>query len=202
MEISFAAYAAIMCIVMVDIAEQDSQVQLRIMKRSAELKYSLPPVSLLLNNSLFFHSQEIVQHIMPTHQASPRFLTPPTPPIPLTMPVNCTRRRITTEDLKTLQRKPFQLVDKQFIVHPNDSKRDGGKLLCQIVGVSMSKAEGTWYQVQFEGSGSTEMSAQEMTEIFTDSFLLGPASYGDGYGREASRTDDISRLLTITALKG
>jgi hypothetical protein len=51
MEISFAAYAAIMCIVMVDIAEQDSEVQIQIMKRSAELKYSLPPVSILLNNS-------------------------------------------------------------------------------------------------------------------------------------------------------
>jgi len=39
MEISFAAYAAIMCIVMVDIAEQDSDVRLQIIKRSAELKY-------------------------------------------------------------------------------------------------------------------------------------------------------------------
>jgi hypothetical protein len=66
----------------------------------------------------------------------------------------------------------------------------------------MSKAEGTWYQVQFEGSGSIEMSAQEMTEIFTDSFLLGPASYRDGFGTETSGTDGISRLLTTTTLKG
>jgi hypothetical protein len=120
------------------------------------------------------------------------------------MPVNCTRRRITTEDLTIFQRKPFQLVDKQFIIHPNDSERDGGKLLCQIVGVSMSKAEGTWYQVQFEGSGSIEMNAQEMTEVFTDSLLLGPASYRDDFGTEASGsgTDSISRLLTTTELKG
>jgi hypothetical protein len=51
MEISFAAYAAIMCIVMVDIAEQDSEVQIQIMKRSTELKYSLPPVSVLWTHS-------------------------------------------------------------------------------------------------------------------------------------------------------
>jgi hypothetical protein len=51
MEISFAAYAAIMCIVMVDIAEQDSKVQIQIMKRSTELKYSFPPVSVLWAHS-------------------------------------------------------------------------------------------------------------------------------------------------------
>lgn len=39
MEISFAAYAAIMCILMVDIAQQESDVRLEIMKRSTQLKY-------------------------------------------------------------------------------------------------------------------------------------------------------------------
>jgi|SRR5882762_9690277 len=38
MKISFAAYAAIMCM-MVDIDQLDSKVQLQIMKRSAQLKY-------------------------------------------------------------------------------------------------------------------------------------------------------------------
>jgi hypothetical protein len=42
MEMSFAAYAAIMCILMVDIAQQDTGVQLQIMKRSTQLKYSFP----------------------------------------------------------------------------------------------------------------------------------------------------------------
>src|ERR1700735_4627713 len=40
MEMSFAAYAAIMCILMVDIAQQDTGVQLQIMQRSTQLKYS------------------------------------------------------------------------------------------------------------------------------------------------------------------
>jgi len=137
---------------------------------------------------------------MPTHQPSPRFLSPPKPPEPLTRPAaNCPRRQITAEDLKLLQRKPFQLVDKQFILHPNDSERDGGSILCQIVGVSMSKADGTWYQVQFEGSGSMEMSAREMTEVFTDSLLLGADD--DGHFMKECGMDRISRLLASTELR-
>jgi hypothetical protein len=123
------------------------------------------------------------------------FETSSKPLEPLTVPVaTCPRRQVTAEDLKTFQRSPFQVVEKQFILHPNESERDGGNILCQIVGARMSKAEGTWFQVQIEGCGSSiEMSAQEMMEIFKDSLLLGP---------EESGMDGISRLLDSAKLNG
>jgi hypothetical protein len=99
----------------------------------------------------------------------------PRPAERLTMPTPTTpRHHVTAEDLKLFMWNPFQLVDRQFILHPDEHERDGGSILCEIIGARTSQTEDPWYIVQFGRSGSVEMCAQEMMEVLKDSILLGP----------------------------
>jgi hypothetical protein len=82
-------------------------------------------------------------------------------------------------------------VGKQFILQPNEAGGDGGNVLCEISGARMSKAEGTNYQVQIEGTSPTEMSAREMVGVFKDSFLL----EAEALKTEESGMIDISHVL-------
>lgn len=141
----------------------------------------------------------MIQRLLPMQEGVFGQGTPSEPLKPLTRHADtCPRRQVTAEDLESFQRSPFQVVDRRFILHPNESEQDGGNILCEIVGVRRSKTEGTWYRVQLEGTvDSIEMSAQEMMEVFKDSVLLIDSEndlktdhYGiDGIMRSLSSTD-------------
>ena len=95
----------------------------------------------------------------------------PRPAEPLITPTTpAPRHQVTAEDLKSLLWSPFQLVDRQFILHLDER---GGSILCEIIGARTSQTEDPWYTVQFGRSSSVEMCAQEMIEVFKDSILLG-----------------------------
>jgi hypothetical protein len=168
MKISLAALEVMMYITTWDIRAQPRDVQLQIMKRSADMYIAslitLHKISLLMCRAASYK---------PNASNETPFLPLAQKPMrePLKRPSDMpSEHDVTPAELHSFAQDPFQLLGRQFILH---SHGDSTGLFYEVVGLRVLKERTRWYQTQFEGDvDCIEVDSEELTRMIEDSVLL------------------------------